>query len=73
MKLSLADAKEVIEKSWGRRHGLSGKILPWGYVMVYTPRNGEEMEIWGRTFRASIAFMSGRKGFIKMNRSRLTS
>jgi Family of unknown function (DUF5519) len=64
VKLSLTDAKEVIEKGWGERHGLSGKslggkMLPWGYVMVYAPRNEEEVKVLGKIFRAGVAFMSG--------------
>ena len=59
MTLSLADAKEVIEKGWAQRHGLSGRLLPWGYVMVYAPRDEEEVEVLGRIFRAGIAFVSG--------------
>jgi hypothetical protein len=65
VKLSLADAKEVSEKGWGERHGLSGKMLPWGYVMIYAPRDEEEVKIMSKFFRASIAFMSG-GGSIKL-------
>ena len=53
MKLSHADAKEVIEKGWGERHGLSGKTVgsrtfTAGYLMIYAPRNEEEVRLWAR-------------------------
>jgi len=57
--LSLADAEEVIRKGWGERHKLSGKVLPWGYVILYAPRNEEEVAVLGQFFRAAIRFMSG--------------
>lgn len=39
-----ADAKEVIEKGWGERHRLAGRFgLSTGLVMVYSPRDKEEL------------------------------
>lgn len=61
MTLSLADAKEVIEKGWGLRHKLSGPFIPVGYLMLYAPRDEEEVEVLGRVLRAGIAFMSDGK------------
>lgn len=61
MTLSLADAKEVIEKGWGLRHKLSGPLIPVGYLLLYAPRNEEELEVLGRILKAGIAFMSGGK------------
>lgn len=64
VKLSLADAKEIIEKGWGERHGLSGKKLgaktfTHGYLMIYAPRNEEEVKIMGKILRAGVAYTSG--------------
>ncbi|KAI0799457.1 hypothetical protein GGR55DRAFT_482339 [Xylaria sp. FL0064] len=48
--LSLADAAEVVRQGWGERHKLSGVggILPWGYVLIYAPRekNEDDWEVW---------------------------
>jgi len=57
--LSLADAKEVIEKGWGCRHKLSGPFIPVGYLLLYAPRNEEEVVVLGRIFRAGVGFFSG--------------
>lgn len=57
--LSLADATQVIEKGWGERHPLSGRFEPWGYVMLYAPRNVEELNVVGKLLRAGVHFMSG--------------
>ena len=59
--LSLADAREVIEKGWGERQAFTGNVLPWGYTMIYAPRNRDEVEVLGKIFRAGIAFVSGGK------------
>jgi len=56
--LSLADAKEVIEKGWGERHGFSGVILPSSYMIIYAPRNEEEVRIVGQIFKAGIRCVS---------------
>jgi hypothetical protein len=59
VKLSHADAKEVIEKGWGERHGLSRKTVlsgktvrsrtfTAGYLMIYAPRNEGEVRLWAR-------------------------
>ncbi|ESU13621.1 hypothetical protein FGSG_07366 [Fusarium graminearum PH-1] len=47
MHLNLAprDAKLVLERGWGQRHPLGGTILYLGDVMVYAPRNEEELEL----------------------------
>jgi hypothetical protein len=63
-KLSLADAKEAIEKGWGGRHGLSGKkvgsrMFTPAYLMIYAPRDEEEAKIMGKILRAGVAYTSG--------------
>ncbi|KAI0436389.1 hypothetical protein F4803DRAFT_542424 [Xylaria telfairii] len=46
--LSLVDAAEVVRCGWGERHKMSGVMLPWGYVMVYAPREGADgKRDWG--------------------------
>lgn len=49
-----ADAKAVIEAGWGERHPLAGVPLlglPTNYLMVYAPRNDEELAIVRMLFR----------------------
>lgn len=45
--LSPADASLVIERGWSERHGLSGRALgfPSTYVMIFAPRDEDEVEI----------------------------
>ena len=57
--LSIADAKEVVGKNWGERHGLSGVFIPWGYVLLYAPRDESEVEVMENVFKAGIGFMAG--------------
>lgn len=60
--LSPKDAKLVISNGWGERHPLSGsRLFSACYIMLYTPRNEEELEVVCRSVCASIAFMTGGK------------
>ncbi|KAL2069862.1 hypothetical protein VTL71DRAFT_14541 [Oculimacula yallundae] len=59
MSLSPADCKEVISKKWGERMTLSGTLVPHEYLIVYTPRTKEEVEIVKTIVAASIEFMAG--------------
>ena len=45
--LSPMDATLVIERGWSERHGLSGRALgfPLTYVMIFAPRDENEVEI----------------------------
>lgn len=56
--LSAADAKSVLDKGWGERHGVSGKGLgiPLGYVMIFAPRSMEEVETVGMIARAAAIY-----------------
>ncbi len=36
---------EVLEKGWGEKHSLAGVVIPETAVMVYAPRDSEEVEI----------------------------
>lgn len=38
---------------------LAGFTLPVNYVLLYAPRDAEELDIVMETVRASIAFMTG--------------
>lgn len=56
--LSMADAEEVARKGWGERHRLSGVgPLPWSYMLVYAPRDDEELEVWKGIVRAGLKFV----------------
>lgn len=61
MHLNLAprDAKLVLERGWGQRHPIAGTILYLGDVMVYAPRNEEELEVSQKITRAAAKFMLG--------------
>jgi hypothetical protein len=70
--LSPADAKVVIEKGWAERHRLAraqpwyfGKMkYMWGigdsFLIIYAPRDQEELDILKRLIRASAEYMTGR-------------
>ncbi|CRK12588.1 hypothetical protein BN1708_010574 [Verticillium longisporum] len=67
--LSPADARQVIEKGWGERHRLSVPTNIWfrhrygigdTYLMIYGPRDEEEMEALRIILESSIRFMTGR-------------
>lgn len=57
--LSMADAEEVVSKGWAERHRLSGvgKYLPWTYLLVYAPRNKEELRVWKGIIKAGVRFV----------------
>ncbi|KAJ7052564.1 hypothetical protein C8F01DRAFT_997919 [Mycena amicta] len=61
--LSPADSKVAIELGWAERHPLSGVFkmfpLPGTYLLVYAPRDDEELEIVERLLIASIKYMTG--------------
>ncbi|KIW66958.1 hypothetical protein PV04_06238 [Phialophora macrospora] len=68
--LSPADARLVIEKGWGEKHRLSkpdNSIFNFRrfhmadtYLLIYGPRNEEEMEVARKILQSSIRFMTGR-------------
>lgn len=56
--LSMADAEEVVRKGWGERHRLSGVgPLPWSYMLIYAPRDEEELEVWKGVVKAGLKFV----------------
>ncbi|KAE8167648.1 fungal-specific transcription factor domain-containing protein [Aspergillus tamarii] len=58
--LSAADARTVIEAAWGRRFAVPS-MVPLGWIMVYAPRNSEEVELVSQIIRAAIQWTSGMK------------
>ena len=60
--LAPADAKLVIDKGWGERHVLSGQLplaslrdaIPLTYIMIYAPRNKEELEVHRLVARSAV-------------------
>lgn len=47
LSLTRKDCETVIEKGWGEYHPLDPKIYPnkeYGHIMIYAPRNKEELE-----------------------------
>jgi hypothetical protein len=55
--LSDADAKAVVEKGWGERFAV--KFAPSGYVMVYAPRNEDEVNIVRKIVKAGAIWFAG--------------
>lgn len=56
--LSVPDAREVLEKGWGERHGMAGRMTPLTYMFVYAPRDEEELKEWKKIAKASAAFIT---------------
>lgn len=54
--LSFADASEVLSKGWGERHRVAGTIAPLEYMLIYQPRNTEELDIFLSILKAVIAY-----------------
>lgn len=56
MIFSPSDAKKVIEKGWGERHPLTGVYpgIPETYLMIYAPRDSEEVATVQQLVRAAI-------------------
>ncbi|KAI1076136.1 hypothetical protein F5B20DRAFT_584485 [Whalleya microplaca] len=63
--LSPADAAALIEAGWAERHKLSGARVvgaPWGYVLVYAPRDEGEFAFWKSVVGASVRFVLDGRG-----------
>ena len=68
--LSPADTRQIIAKGWGEKHRLSKpetsifdfKKYHIGdtYILIYGPRNEEEIEIVSKILQSSIRYMTGR-------------
>lgn len=61
MSMSLEDAKEVVDKGWGEYHPMV-KEGRWAanLIMVFGPRNDEELETVKTIIKASYHFATGR-------------
>lgn len=62
--LSAQDAELATRQGWAERHSLSGRlnILPVSYVLIYAPRDEDELEQWKEFVKASVAFTSAATG-----------
>ncbi|KJK68132.1 specific transcription factor domain protein [Aspergillus parasiticus SU-1] len=58
--LSPADARTVIEAAWGQRFAVPSMVPP-GWIMLYAPRNSEEVELVSQIVRAGIQWTTGAK------------
>ncbi|PYI08570.1 hypothetical protein BO78DRAFT_58458 [Aspergillus sclerotiicarbonarius CBS 121057] len=67
LTLHPADVKLVIERGWGQRHPLTReswwwcylRTVPTGFMMLYAPRNREELETVLEIIRAAAWWVSG--------------
>jgi hypothetical protein len=64
MTLHPQDARIVLERGWGERHPLArggwlSRFVPIGFVMVYAPRDAEELEAVMEIIRAAIWWVGG--------------
>ncbi|CAF9910148.1 MAG: hypothetical protein GOMPHAMPRED_006972 [Gomphillus americanus] len=60
--LSPADAKYVLDRGWGQRHPLSGYFgMGFTYVMIYSPRNDEELDVLRKITYAAIDYALERR------------
>ncbi|KAK8063961.1 hypothetical protein PG996_008613 [Apiospora saccharicola] len=67
MLLSLADSRRVIETGWGERHRLSGGgMLPWGYTLVYAPRDEYDLGVWKKLAMAALRYCAAEVGEIRV-------
>jgi hypothetical protein len=55
VSVSAPDAATMIESGWGQAHPLAGQEkFPAGYVLLYAPRNEQDLEIAALILRAAI-------------------
>ncbi|ROV95006.1 hypothetical protein VMCG_08337 [Cytospora schulzeri] len=62
--VSMADAGGLVRRGWAERHRLSGVfgVLPWGYVMLYAPRDEAELGVWRGVVAAGVRFVCAGTG-----------
>lgn len=58
--LSDRDARVVLEKGWGQMFAVSW-MAPGGFVMVYAPRDEEEVEVVRGIVRTGVCFAVGKE------------
>jgi hypothetical protein len=58
--LAPADAAQAVDKGWGELHPLAGRTarLPATYVLLYSPRNPNEVAVVERLLDAAAAHMT---------------
>ena len=61
LQLSASDAKHVISSGWGEDHYLvtQGR-LPKGLIMVFSPRNEDELSVVKTIVKRSFEFATGK-------------
>ncbi|KAF2240512.1 hypothetical protein BU26DRAFT_525977 [Trematosphaeria pertusa] len=64
MTLHPADAKIVLESGWGERHPLARggwcrRFVPREFVLIYAPRNEQEIEVVMRIIAAGVWWVAG--------------
>ncbi|THC98761.1 hypothetical protein EYZ11_001740 [Aspergillus tanneri] len=64
--LRWGDVKVILERGWGQRHPLAWadwwcwvRFVPSGFVMVYAPRDADELETVLEIIRAAAWWVSG--------------
>jgi hypothetical protein len=60
----LTEILTPIFSRWGERMTLAGSFVPQEYLIVYTPRTKEEIEVVKGIVEAAIWFMNGGLEFI---------
>lgn len=65
-----ADSRAVLEAGWGERHPLSRggsfeRFVPVDFVMVYAPRDEQEVEMVVRIILAARWFVGGAEGSVE--------
>lgn len=56
--LSAKDTAEVLTKGWGERHPLAHRMAKPGLVMIFGPRDNDELEIVWEIIQRSYAYAS---------------
>ncbi|KAI5848418.1 hypothetical protein BZA05DRAFT_475466 [Tricharina praecox] len=51
---SHADCRDVVEKGWGERHPLAGVVLEKEYLMIYAPRDWDEVNVVRGILEAAV-------------------
>ena len=77
LNFSRADAKIIIKKGWAERH-LCARTQPWwlggvnhmwgigdNFLIVYAPRNEDELEVLKILVKASAQWMTGEQEVVK--------
>lgn len=60
LHLNPSDARIVVERGWAELHGLSGSMVPASYVLVYSPRDREDLNAVTRILEATLDWATGK-------------